>query len=82
MYKHCSIQKHGVYLAVPYSRHNKACFFKRYHIHNCGKRLFYNEDYERYQPDFEEKLITVFTALHDRGYKSCFFEELIENNVV
>jgi hypothetical protein len=38
---------------------------------------YFYEDYRFYQPDFEEKLITVFQFLCDNGYKSCFFEELI-----
>lgn len=38
---------------------------------------YFYEDYKAYQPDFEQKLTTVFTLLCDRGYKSCFFEELI-----
>ena len=40
------------------------------------EQYFYT-DYINYQPDFEEKLETVFSHLRDNGYKSCFFEELI-----
>lgn len=39
---------------------------------------YFYRDYEAYQPDFEEKLETVFTRLRDAGYQSCFFEELIQ----
>ena len=40
---------------------------------------FFYEDYERYQPDFEEKLYKTFAALCAEGRKSVFFEELIKN---
>jgi len=38
---------------------------------------YFYEDYRAYQPDFEEKLRTVFGLLCNAGYQSCFFEELI-----
>ena len=38
---------------------------------------YFYEDYRAYQPDFEEKLETVFEILTENGYKSCFYEELI-----
>ncbi len=38
---------------------------------------FFYEEYERYQPDFEEKLSKTFKALSAQGRESKFFEELI-----
>ena len=38
---------------------------------------YFYEDYKAYQPDFEEKLITVFSYLTNENYSSFFFEELI-----
>ncbi len=38
---------------------------------------YFYEDYRRYQPDFEEKLTTVFSALRSHSYKSVFFEEML-----
>ena len=38
---------------------------------------YFYKDYERYQPEFEEKLRSTFCFLLDRGYKSEFFESLI-----
>lgn len=38
---------------------------------------YFYEDYAAYQPDFEEKLYQVFTALRAQGRESKFFEELI-----
>jgi hypothetical protein len=38
---------------------------------------YFCEDYERYQPDFEEKLYRTFAALKAAGRESKFFEELI-----
>ncbi len=38
---------------------------------------YFYKDYPSYQPDFEKKLEVVFDVLSKRGYKSCFFEELI-----
>ena len=41
------------------------------------EQYFYPE-YERYQPDFEQKLYKTFEALCAEGRKSAFFEEMIE----
>ena len=38
---------------------------------------YFYENYERYQPDFEEKLYRTFAALKAAGRESKFFEELI-----
>ena len=38
---------------------------------------YFYEDYKSYQPDFEEKLVTVFSYLTKNDYESFFFEELI-----
>ena len=38
---------------------------------------YFYEDYRAYQPDFEEKLTTVFKILTQNGYESRFFEEMI-----
>lgn len=38
---------------------------------------FFYADYRAYHPDFEKKLACVFNLLRDRGYESCFFEEMI-----
>ena len=38
---------------------------------------YFYENYERYQPDFEEKLYKTFAALISAGRESRFFEELI-----
>ena len=38
---------------------------------------YFYEDYAWHQPDFEQKLVTVFSALRDSGHKSCLFEELL-----
>ncbi len=38
---------------------------------------YFYEDYERYQPDFEEKLYKTFEALVAQGRKSVFFEDTI-----
>ena len=40
---------------------------------------YFYEDYERYQPDFEDKLYQTFAALTSQGRESKFFEELTEN---
>ena len=42
------------------------------------EQYFYS-DYIDFQPDFEEKMLLVVKYLHDHGYLSCFFEELIMN---
>ena len=39
---------------------------------------YFYEDYRAYQPDFEEKLDTVFRFLASAEYKSIFFEELLD----
>ena len=39
---------------------------------------YFYPDYERYQPDFEEKLALAFSYMNDAGYKSCFFENIID----
>lgn len=36
---------------------------------------YFYQDYKAYQPDFEEKLITVFSLLAQNNYQSRFFEE-------
>lgn len=41
---------------------------------------YFYADYRSYQPDFEEKLKSAFAFLKEHGYRSCFFEELIEPN--
>ena len=38
---------------------------------------YFYEDYKHYQPDFEEKLATTFSALREQGFESAFFEEII-----
>lgn len=38
---------------------------------------YFYEDYQLYQPDFEEKLTLAFKLLSESGYQSRFFEELI-----
>ena len=38
---------------------------------------YFYEEYENYQPDFEEKLYKTFAALKAAGRESRFFEELI-----
>lgn len=38
---------------------------------------YFYEDYERYQPNFEEKLSIAFDMLCKNGYQSLFFEEMI-----
>lgn len=38
---------------------------------------YFYQDYRAYQPDFEEKLVTVFDCLFQNGYENCFFEEMI-----
>jgi len=38
---------------------------------------YFYQDYKAYQPDFEEKLITVFSLLAQNNYQSRFFEEMI-----
>ena len=38
---------------------------------------YFYENYENYQPDFEEKLYKTFAALKAAGRESRFFEELI-----
>lgn len=38
---------------------------------------YFYEDYERYQPDFEEKLNRAFSHLKESGYESSFFEGVI-----
>lgn len=38
---------------------------------------YFYADYHAYQPDFEEKLEIVLSALVDEGYQSVFFEELL-----
>ena len=43
---------------------------------------YFYEDYERYQPDFEEKLYKTFAALTAEGRDSKFFEELIGGETV
>ena len=40
------------------------------------EQYFYS-DYKKYQPDFEEKLRISFGYLKEKGYVSCFFEDLI-----
>ncbi|MBR7185615.1 MAG: hypothetical protein IKD37_08425 [Clostridia bacterium] len=52
-------------------------FFARDSIRVMIHEQYFYSDYPAYQPDFEEKLIAVFDALHNRGYVSRFFEELI-----
>ena len=42
---------------------------------------YFYEDYERYQPDFEEKLYKTFAALTAEGRESKFFEELIGEKI-
>ena len=42
---------------------------------------YFYEDYIRYQPDFEEKLVLVFSLLREQGYQSCFFEEQVKNRL-
>lgn len=39
---------------------------------------YFYEDYERYQPDFEQKLRATFAALTAQGRESKFFEEMID----
>ena len=46
-------------------------------IHVMIHEQYFYEDYRAYQPDFEEKLITVFELLCDNGYQSSFFEKMI-----
>ena len=43
---------------------------------------YFYEDYEKYQPDFEEKLYKTFAALTGAGRESKFFEELIGNGEI
>ena len=38
---------------------------------------YFYPDYAWYQPDFKEKLSTVFDFFKVKGYTSCFFEELL-----
>ena len=38
---------------------------------------YFYDDYEHYQPDFEEKLAATFSFLRTHGYGSVFFEEMI-----
>ena len=40
---------------------------------------YFYEDYKAYQPDFEEKLITVFSLLAKNSYESRFFEEMLQH---
>lgn len=40
------------------------------------EQYFYS-DYKAYQPDFEEKLVTVFDFLLKNGFENCFFEEML-----
>lgn len=40
------------------------------------EQYFYPE-YFAYQPDFEQKLDTVFSLLHKNGYSSLFFEQIL-----
>ena len=39
---------------------------------------YFYADYERYQPDFEEKLSLAFSYMRDAGYESCFLENIID----
>lgn len=56
-----------------------ADLFSRESIRVMIHEQYFYEDYPRYQPDFEEKLVLVFSMLREQGYQSCFFEEIIEN---
>lgn len=38
---------------------------------------YFYEDYRRYQPEFEEKLRSVFSFFSEHGYQSSFYESLI-----
>ena len=38
---------------------------------------YFYPDYPYYQPEFEDKLDTVFTALRAAGYESTFFENTL-----
>lgn len=49
----------------------------RPHVWVMIHEQYFYPDYPLYQPDFEEKLRTVFSFLTERGYQSSFFEELI-----
>ncbi len=42
---------------------------------------YFYPDYERYQPDFEQKLYSTFEALCAEGRKSVFFEEMIGETI-
>ena len=38
---------------------------------------YFYEDYERYQPEFEEKLRVTFSLLRAKGYQSDFYEAVL-----
>ena len=46
-------------------------------IHVMIHEQYFYGDYRRYQPDFEQKLAAVFSALAEQGYESLFLEEMI-----
>lgn len=50
----------------------------RNHIWIMIHEQYFYEDYTAYQSDFEEKIREAFSCLSKYGYKSCFFEDLIQ----
>jgi hypothetical protein len=39
---------------------------------------YFYPDYERYQPEFEDKLALAFSYMRDHGYESVFFENILD----
>lgn len=39
---------------------------------------YFYPDYERYQPEFEDKLVLAFSYMRDHGYESVFFENILD----
>ena len=51
--------------------------FSREQLHVMIHEQYFYEDYKAYQPDFEGKLLLVFSLLQKNGYQSRFFEEML-----
>ena len=51
--------------------------FSREQLHVMIHEQYFYEDYKAYQPDFEEKLLLVFSLLQENGYQSRFFEDML-----
>ncbi len=54
-----------------------APLLSRQTLHVMIHEQYFYPDYKAYQPDFEEKLITVFSLLAKNSFENKFFEEMI-----